>query len=98
MERIVYDENGQLLTGSLMDYAIPRADDIPYIQVHSEHTPSPNNLLGTKGVGEAGCIGVPASLLNAARDALGLEADEDISLPLTSEKLWKLLMQKKRKE
>jgi carbon-monoxide dehydrogenase large subunit len=98
MERIVYDENGQLLTGSLMDYAIPRADDIPYIQVHSEHTPSPNNLLGTKGVGEAGCIGVPASLLNAARDALGLSVDEDIDFPLTSEKLWKFLMQKKRKE
>ncbi len=98
MERIVYDENGQLLTGSLMDYAIPRADDIPYIQLHSEHTPSPNNLLGAKGVGEAGCIGVPASLLNAARDALRLEADEDIDFPLTSEKLWKLLMKMKRKE
>ena len=98
MEQIVYDDNGQLLTGSLMDYAIPRADDIPYIHVHSEHSPSPHNLLGAKGVGEAGCIGVPASLLNAARDALRLSVDEDIDFPLTSEKLWKLLMRKKTKE
>ena len=91
MEEMVYDHNGQLLTGSLMDYAIPRADDIPYIQVHSECTPSPLNLLGAKGVGEAGCIGVPASLLNAARDALHLSAQEDIDFPLTPEKLWQFL-------
>jgi len=88
MEEVVYDQNSQLLTGSLMDYAIPRADDIPYIEIHSECTPSPHNLLGAKGVGEAGCIGVPASLLNAARDALQLTAHEDIDLPLTPEKLW----------
>jgi len=98
MEQIVYDDNGQLLTGSLMDYAIPRADDIPYILVHSESSPSPHNLLGAKGVGEAGCIGVPASLLNAARDALRLSVDEDLDFPLTSEKLWKLLVYKKTKE
>ena len=97
MEQIVYDDNGQLLSGSLMDYAIPRADDIPDIHVHSEQTPSPHNLLGAKGVGEAGCIGVPASLLNAARDALRLSVDEDVDFPLTSEKLWTLLKRKKTK-
>jgi carbon-monoxide dehydrogenase large subunit len=98
MEEVVYDHNGQLLTGSLMDYAIPRADDIPYIQIHSECTPSPYNLLGAKGVGEAGCIGVPASLLNAARDALQLLADEDIDFPLTAEKLWRCLSKMNKRE
>ena len=95
MEQMIYDGHGQLLTGSLMDYARPRADDIPYIQIHSECTPSPHNLLGAKGVGEAGCIGVPASLLNAARDALNLSVEEDIDFPLTSEKLWNLLRRSK---
>jgi carbon-monoxide dehydrogenase large subunit len=95
MEHMVFDSHGQLLTGSLMDYAIPRADDIPYIQIHSECTPSPHNLLGAKGVGEAGCIGVPAALLNAARDALQLSVDEDIDFPLTSEKLWSFLRRSK---
>jgi len=95
MEEIVYDKNGQLLTGSLMDYAIPRADDMPYIEVHSECTPTPLNLLGAKGVGEAGCIGVPASLLNAVRDALKLSPDEDIDFPLSSEKLWNFLERNK---
>ena len=95
MEHMIYDGHGQLLTGSLMDYAIPRADDIPYTQIHCECTPSPHNLLGAKGVGEAGCIGVPASLLNAARDALKLSVEEDIDFPLTSEKLWNLLRRSK---
>jgi carbon-monoxide dehydrogenase large subunit len=98
MEHMVFDSHGQLLTGSLMDYAIPRADDIPYIQIHSECTPSPHNLLGAKGVGEAGCIGVPAALLNAARDALQLSVQEDIDFPLTSEKLWSFLRRSKGEE
>ena len=91
LERLVYDEQGQLITGSLMDYAIPRADNMPPIDISSMHTPSPNNLLGAKGVGEAGCIGVPAALMNAARDALSPLGEFDLQLPLTSEQLWRVL-------
>jgi carbon-monoxide dehydrogenase large subunit len=91
MERLVYDEQGQLITGSLMDYAIPRAADMPPVDISSLHTPSPNNLLGAKGVGEAGCIGVPAALMNAARDALSPLGEFDLQLPLASEQLWRAL-------
>ena len=91
MERLVYDDQGQLITGSLMDYAIPRADNMPPIHISSLHTHSPNNLLGAKGVGEAGCIGVPAALMNAARDALSPLGEFDLQLPLTSEQLWRVL-------
>ena len=91
LERLVYDDQGQLITGSLMDYAIPRADTMPPMDISSMHTPSPNNLLGAKGVGEAGCIGVPAALMNAARDALSPLGEFDLQLPLTSEQLWRVL-------
>jgi aerobic carbon-monoxide dehydrogenase large subunit len=92
MEHIQYDDAGQLLTGSLMDYAVPRADDMPgSIEIEGLCSPSPHNLLGAKGVGEAGCIGVPAALMNAARDALQLKPEQDLDFPLTSEKLWRAL-------
>ena len=91
MERLVYDAQGQLITGSLMDYAVPRADDMPPIEITSHHTPSPNNLLGAKGVGEAGCIGVPAALMNAARDALSPLGECALNFPLTSEQLWRAM-------
>jgi aerobic carbon-monoxide dehydrogenase large subunit len=95
MERIVYDENGQLLTGSLMDYAVPRASDMPPIHIQSLTTVSPSNSLGAKGVGEAGCIGIPAALLNAASDALSpyFKKDEwpELAFPLTSEQLWRVI-------
>jgi carbon-monoxide dehydrogenase large subunit len=69
-EEIAYDEAGQLLTGSLMDYALPRADELPFIEtVHLEH-PSPRNPLEVKGVGEGGAISPPAALANAIEDAL----------------------------
>lgn len=89
MERIAYD-GGQLQTGSLMDYAVPRADNMPPIRLFSQSTPSPANPLGVKGVGEAGCIGIPAAILNAVMDALPLDTP-DLSLPLTSEKLWRAM-------
>jgi aerobic carbon-monoxide dehydrogenase large subunit len=92
IERIVYDENGQLLTGSLMDYAVPRASDMPPIVIESIASVSPSNSLGAKGVGEAGCIGVPAALLNAAHDALAplfsVNEMPELLFPLTSERLW----------
>lgn len=91
MERIVYDERRQLLTGSLMDYAVPRADDIPPVKLAGRATPSPANLLGAKGVGEAGCIGIPAAIVNAAVDALAPFGVRHLDMPLTPEKLWRNL-------
>ena len=91
MEQLIYDHHGQLITGSLMDYAIPRASDMPDIKIVSMHTPSPLNLLGAKGVGEAGCIGIPAALMNAARDALSPLGEPSLNFPLTSEQLWHVI-------
>ena len=90
-EKVVYDETGQLLTGSLMDYAVPRADDMPEFDIDSFCTPSPNNLLGAKGVGEAGCIGIPAALMNAARDALSPLGERTLQFPLTAEQFWRVM-------
>ena len=91
MERIVY-RDGQLLTGSLMDYAVPRASDMPPVRLIAAPTPSPANPLGFKGLGEAGCIGVPAAVLNAVQDALRPFGAPDLSLPLTSETIWRAIM------
>lgn len=91
MEKLVYDGSGQLITGSLMDYAVPRAEDIPPFDIHSYCIPSPQNLLGAKGVGEAGCIGVPAALMNAARDALAPLGECHLQFPLTSEQFWRAM-------
>lgn len=93
MERVVYDEHGQLLTGSLMDYAVPRADDLPELITESLSQPTPFNLIGAKGVGEAGCIGVPAALMNAARDALAPWGEADLQFPLTAPRVWKAMTQ-----
>lgn len=91
LERLVYDSDGQLVTGSLMDYAVPRADDMPPVEIHSVHVPTTANALGAKGVGEAGCIGVPAALLNAAADALAPLGEPDLDFPLTAERLWRVI-------
>jgi carbon-monoxide dehydrogenase large subunit len=91
LERIVYDADGQLQTGSLMDYAVPRADDMPPVELMGLHCPTQANLLGAKGVGEAGCIGVPAALLNAAADALSPWGEAELDFPLTSERLWRVM-------
>ncbi|MEW5864414.1 MAG: xanthine dehydrogenase family protein molybdopterin-binding subunit [Pseudomonadota bacterium] len=83
-----YDDNGQLLTGSFMDYCIPRADDLPSFQVDTCETPCTHNPLGVKGCGEAGAIGAPAALMNAITDALGVK---DLPMPATPETVWKAL-------
>ena len=87
-EKVVYDSQSQLLTGSFMDYAIPRASDIPDIEIISLESASPLNPIGAKGVGEAGCIGIPAAIMNAAKDALSNHGEIDLQFPLTSEQLW----------
>ena len=92
LEQIIYDDDGQLLTGSFTDYAMPRADDMPpAIDVVTLHTPSPFNLIGSKGVGEAGTIGAPAAIVNAALDALRAFGVRRLDPPLTSEKLWRAM-------
>ena len=91
MELGVYDENGQLLSGSYMDYAMPRADDVPFVRVdHSCVTPCTHNALGVKGCGEAGAIGSPPAVVNAVIDALqraGKKVDH-IDMPLTPSRVW----------
>jgi len=87
-EQLIYDPAGQLLTGSLMDYAIPRAHDVPPVDFHELENPSLFNALGAKGVGEAGCIGVPAAVVNAVVDALNPFGVTHLDMPLTSEKIW----------
>lgn len=88
LERIVYDEDGQLVTASFMDYAIPRAGHIPELVLGKIETPSPFNPLGAKGIGEAGCVGVPAAIVNAAVNALMPFGVTHLDMPLTGEKLW----------
>ncbi len=85
LEGVHYDENGQLLTASFMDYAMPRADDLPSFKVSHQVTPSPSNPLGIKGCGEAGAIGSPPALINAITDAIG---NNMLTMPATPQKVW----------
>jgi len=87
-EALVYDATGQLLTGSFMDYAMPRARDVPAFALDFAPTPSPNSRLGVKGVGEVGSIGGVAAVVNAVHDALRPLGVEHVDRPLTPAKLW----------
>ena len=89
-EEVVYDENGQLITGSLMDYALPRAGDLPRFDLARTETPTPVNPLGVKGVGEAGTIGSTPAIVNAVVDALSPFGVTHIDMPLKPEKIWRL--------
>ena len=88
LEHGIYDDYGQLLTGSYMDYCMPRADDMPDFMVDTTVTPCTHNPLGVKGCGEAGAIGSPAAIMNAVTDAVG---DNSLSMPATPEKVWRAL-------
>jgi carbon-monoxide dehydrogenase large subunit len=94
-EEAVYDEEGQLLTGSLSDYAIPRADLLPDLDVASTVTPSPHHPLGVKGVGEAGTIASTAAVYNAVIDALEPFRVGSIQMPMTPERVWRAIQQGK---
>jgi carbon-monoxide dehydrogenase large subunit len=89
-EGVVYDENGQLLTGSLMDYGLPKAAGLPRLQLSRTETPSPVNPLGIKGIGEAGTIGSTPAVVNAVIDALAPFGVTHIDMPLTPQKIWRL--------
>lgn len=93
LEQIVYDEDsGQLLTGSLMDYCLPRADDVPPMHVfYYEEAPTTRNPLGVKGAGEAGCCGATPAIVNAVLDALKEWNVEHIDMPITQEKVWRAI-------
>jgi len=91
LERIVYDADGQITTASLMDYALPRADDMPALRLERMCTPSAFNTLGAKGVGEAGTIGAPPAILNAVLDALAPLGVQHIDIPLTPERVWRAM-------
>ena len=88
LEEIIYDATGQLATGTLMDYALPRADDVPSFQVHHVVTPSPLNPLGVKGAGEGGTLPAPAAIGNAVADALRPLEVQVTEMPLTRARLW----------
>ena len=86
LEGAVYDDSGQLITASYMDYCMPRADDLPSYVVSMTSTPCPSNPLGMKGCGEAGAIAAPPALINAITDALG---HEDVAMPATPQAVWR---------
>ena len=91
-EGVVYDDSGQLLTGSYMDYQMPRAADVPSYTVSHGCTPSPNNPLGLKGCGEAGAIGAPPAVINAIIDAIGTD---NLQMPATPQAVWTALQSAK---
>jgi len=90
-EGAVYDDNGQLTSGSLMDYAIPKASFLPKFELDSTETPSPTNPLGVKGVGETGAIASTPAVVNAVMDALSPLGIKHLDMPLTPEKVWRAM-------
>ena len=91
MERTYFDEGGQLASGSFMDYALPRAEDIPSIQFAEHPVPATSNPLGIKGCGEAGCSGALGAVMNAVVDALATRGIAHIDMPVTPSKVWAAL-------
>ena len=91
MEEVALDPGGQMLSGTLMDYAIPRADDVPHAEIGHAHSPSPRNPLGAKGIGEAGTIGIPPAMVSAVVDALSPFGVSHLDMPLTPERIWRAL-------
>ena len=95
LERAVYDQDGQLVTGSLMDYCMPRAHDLPTLKVDMTTTKSPSNPLGIKGCGEAGAIAAPVAVINAITDAIGTE---DLAMPATAQAVWQALQKTQNRQ
>jgi carbon-monoxide dehydrogenase large subunit len=90
-EGAVYDDNAQLLSGSMMDYTVPKASFLPRIELESTETPSPTNALGVKGVGETGTIASTPAVVNAVIDALSPFGIRHLDMPLTPEKVWRAM-------
>jgi len=99
MEEVHYDSSGQPITGSFMDYAMPRAGDVPAMKIGDHPSPAKSNPLGTKGCGEAGCAGSLVCIVNAVIDALAEYGVTEIDMPLTPERVWRAIQDgKARKE
>jgi len=90
-EEAVYDDAGQLLSGSLLDYGFPRIEQIPRMRTAFQETPSPTNPLGAKGIGEAGCVGAPPAIVAAVCDALKPFGIRHLDMPLTPPKVWRAI-------
>ena len=90
-EEVVHDENGQLISGSLMDYALPHAENFPMIETSNTVTPNPLNPLGAKGIGEAGTIAASPTLVSAVMDALKPFGVKHLDMPLRPEKVWRAM-------
>jgi carbon-monoxide dehydrogenase large subunit len=91
-EEVAYDAaSGQMLTASLMDYCLPRAEDLPPLEITCIELPTASNRLGVKGSGQAGCIGAPQTVMNAVLDALAPRGIEAIDMPATPAKIWQAL-------
>ncbi|MFQ5649963.1 MAG: xanthine dehydrogenase family protein molybdopterin-binding subunit [bacterium] len=90
-EGAVYDDGGQLITGSMMDYALPKADDLPSFEVDRTTTPCPDNPLGVKGAGETGTIASTVCIVNAVVDALSHLGVRDLAMPMTPERVWRAI-------
>jgi carbon-monoxide dehydrogenase large subunit len=90
-EQCVYDDGGQLLSGSMMDYCLPRADNVPNFKVTTSVTPCTHNVLGVKGCGEAGAIGTPPAVINAVVNALAEYEIDDMPMPATPERVWQAI-------
>ena len=91
LEEVVFDDDGQLLTGSMMDYAMPRADDFPRFTLGQTVTPTSLNPLGAKGIGEAATIGSTPAVVNAVMDALKPYGIRHLDMPLTPRKIWEAI-------
>jgi len=97
-ERIEYDpESGQLLTGSFMDYCMPRADDVCAMEVGSNPVPTKLNPLGVKGAGEAGTVGALPAVMNAVMDALAPLGVKELDMPATSDRVWRAIREARGK-
>jgi carbon-monoxide dehydrogenase large subunit len=90
-EEFVYDADGNPLTGSFLDYAIPSAAEMPSFDVHVVQYPSPNNPLGVKGIAESGCIGAVPAIQNAVIDALADRGVRHLDMPITPQRVWAAL-------
>jgi carbon-monoxide dehydrogenase large subunit len=93
-ESTVYDKSGQLLSGSFMDYTMPRADNLPFFDFSTVEVPCKNNAMGVKGCGEAGSVGSPAAVINGIIDALAGLGVKAVDMPATPEKVWKMIHRK----
>ena len=98
LELVVFDEDsGQMISGSFLDYAMPRADDVPNFEVGLHDVPCRTNPLGVKGAGEAGCVGAPPAVINAILDALRPLGVKDIAMPATPERVWQSIQEASQK-